>query len=98
MSTRSNRRWTAQEKLAILEAARQPGAMVSDVCRRHVIATAQFYLWEKQARQGALEALRPGPPGPKLQNQEGRLQAEVARLQLALGELALENLQLKKGR
>ena len=58
-STKNKRTWTAEEKWRILQEARQAGMAVSEVRRRHQLAPAQFYLWEKQAHQGALEALRP---------------------------------------
>ena len=37
MGSQSRRRWTAEEKLAIIEEARQAGQAVSEVCRRHGI-------------------------------------------------------------
>lgn len=98
MSTKTKRTWTAEDKLRILEEARQGGQAVSEVCRRHQIAATQFYLWEKQARQGALAALRPGARGRKPAPAEAHLEAEVERLRGAVMELALENLQFKKGR
>lgn len=97
MNTKSRRSWTAEDKLRILEEARQSGQAVSEVCRRHQIAATQFYLWEKQARQGALAALRPGSRGRKAAPAEVQLEAEVERLRTAVMELALENLQFKKG-
>jgi transposase len=54
MSAKKRRHWTAEEKLNILEEACQTPQTVSGVCRRHGIATGQFYAWEKKARQGAL--------------------------------------------
>jgi hypothetical protein len=39
---KSRRRWTAEEKLGIIEEARQTPQTVSGVCRRHGIATGQF--------------------------------------------------------
>jgi len=98
MSRRTKRAWSAEDKLRILEEARQGGQAVSEVCRRHQIAPAQFYLWEKQTREAALEALRPGARGRKPVPAELRLEAEVERLRTALAELTLENLAFKKGR
>ncbi len=40
-----------------MEEGRQSGATISEVCRRHQVAHAQFYRWERLARQGSLEAL-----------------------------------------
>ena len=98
MSRRNKRNWSAEDKLRILEEARQGGQAVSEVCRRHQIAPTQFYLWEKQAREGALAALRPGARGRKPIPAEVRLEAEVERLRTAVAELTLENLSFKRGR
>lgn len=97
MTTSSHRRWTAEEKLRILEEARHTGQTVSEVCRRHQIAPGQFYAWEKQARQGALEGLRNGSPGRKKPDPAPQLQAEIERLRDVIAEISAENLQLKRG-
>jgi transposase-like protein len=97
MASAQRRRWTAEEKLQVLEEARQAGGHVSEVCRRHQLAPGQFYLWERQARQGALQALRDGKRGRKPTDPTVRLQAEIDRLRVTVAELSTENLQLKKG-
>ena len=97
MSGKTRRSWPAEEKLRILEEARQTGQTVSEVCRRHQLSAAQFYLWERQAREGALTALRPQRPGRKGSDPTERLAAEVQRLRDALTEVTLENLSLKRG-
>lgn len=97
MTTRTRRHWTAEEKLRIIEEARQTPASVSEVCRRHGIAPGQFYTWEKQARQGALEALRNGKRGRKQRDPVVQLEAEIRRLRAVIAELSAENLELKKG-
>jgi transposase len=96
MGSQSRRRWTAEEKLAIIEEARQAGQTVSEVCRRHGIATGQFYTWEKKARQGALEGLRARKQ--KQSGRESQLKEEITRLRAVAAELSAENLELKKGR
>ncbi|NPV81909.1 MAG: transposase [Firmicutes bacterium] len=97
MSTSTRRQWTAEEKLKILEEARQTGQRISEVCRRYGIAIGQFYAWEKQARQGSLEALRNGKRGRKKKSLEAKFQAEIERLRAVITELSVENLALKKG-
>jgi transposase-like protein len=47
-----------EEKLRILEEARQPNTTVAEVLRRHQVDAATFYRWEKQAKEGMREALR----------------------------------------
>jgi transposase len=96
MGNQGRRRWTAEEKLAIIEEARQAGQTVSEVCRRHGIATGQFYAWEKKARQGALEGLWAGKR--KQSGREAQLKEEITRLRAVAAELSAENLELKKGR
>ena len=97
MSVKVRRHWSAEEKLQIIQEARQTEHTVSEVCRRHGLAVGQFYSWEKQARQGALEALHNGKRGRKRTNAEARLRAELERLRAVVTELSAENLQLKKG-
>ena len=60
MERNEGTRMSAEEKLKVVEEGRQSGATISEVCRRHQVSHAQFYRWERLARQGALEALRNG--------------------------------------
>lgn len=98
----SPRRWTAQQKLAILEEARQGGMQVSEVCRKHQIAPTLFYDWEKKMRKGALSELtarQTKPPGKARAPQRtlAEAEAEIARLKEVIAEIAEENLRVKKG-
>lgn len=97
MSTSTRRQWTAEEKLKIVEEARQTNQTVSEICRHYGIGTGQFYTWEKLVKQGSLEALRNGKRGPKETKAEMRLKTEVERLRIVIAELSVENLALKKG-
>jgi len=97
MGTQDRRQWTAEEKLRIIAEARQSGQTVSEVCRHHQVAPGQLYAWEKQARLGALEALRHSQRGRKLADPLAPFQAEVERLRAVISELSVENLQLKRG-
>jgi transposase len=91
------RQWTAEQKLKIIEEARQGGQSVSDVCRRHGISAGQFYDWEAQAKRGALQGLRQG--NRKLKGEDQNVQQqEIGRLHEVIAELSAENLALKKGR
>jgi transposase-like protein len=98
MANQNRRRWTAEEKLAIIEEARQTPQTVSEVCRHHGIAPGQFYAWEKEARQGALDALRSKRRGHKRGNREVQLETEGNRLRAVAAELSAENLEKKRGR
>ena len=98
MSSQKRRQWTAEQKLQIIEEARQTDATVSEVCRRHGIGTGQFYKWEKLAREGALDGLRAQKRGRKENIEVVRLENELQRLRVVVTELSAENLELKRGR
>ena len=48
------RRWTIEQKVAILDEASQPRASVSAVADRHGISRNLIYLWRRQAREGSM--------------------------------------------
>jgi transposase len=48
------RRWTAAEKLRIVEDSLAPGRSVAEVARRHDVHANQLHLWRRQARAGVL--------------------------------------------
>lgn len=52
------RRWSANEKLAVVMASLEPDAVVSEVARRFDVTRQQVYDWRRAARQGEL-----GTPG-----------------------------------
>lgn len=49
------RRWSDEERLAILSEAFSPGACVSRVAHRHGISTGLLYTWRRKLRDGAAE-------------------------------------------
>lgn len=50
------RRWTTEQKLAIVQETYEPDVTVSIVARRHGIQPNQLFAWRKLAAQGALTA------------------------------------------
>ncbi len=97
MDKKQGGRLSAEEKLRVVEEGRQSGVTISEVCRRHQVDHAQFYRWERIARQGALEALRNGARKSKNGKHEEWLMSEVNRLRVVVAELITENLTLKRG-
>lgn len=53
------RRWSDEEKLAILKETTLPGAIVAVVARRHGIGTGQLYTWRRQLLRGAMAGFVP---------------------------------------
>ena len=69
------RRWTRDEKARIVEETLAPGAVVSEVARRHGVAQSLLFTWRRLARRAApsgrdgsillpveIDAMAPPPP------------------------------------
>ena len=93
------RQFTVEEKVRILEEARQPNTTVAEVLRRHQIDPTTYYRWEKQAKEGMREALsrRPRRNGRARDHEVERLKAELDRKSRIIAEVVEENLELKRG-
>jgi transposase len=50
------RRWSAAEKLRIVEESLAPEARVTEVARRHDVHPNLLHLWRRQARTGTLSS------------------------------------------
>jgi len=87
---------TPQEKLRIINEVRVGGQPVSQVCRRHGIAPARFYEWEKRLNEAGPAGLKRDASNVTAQRLQ-ELEAENARLKAVIAEIAEENLKIKKG-
>jgi len=98
MARKPRRRFTVEEKLKILDEARQPQTTVAEVLRRHGLDAATYYRWERLAKAGMREALaeraRKGAGGER---EVERLRAELEQKRRIIAEVVEENLELKKG-
>ena len=57
------RRWSVDQKLAILREAFGPDGSVSATCQRHAVGSGMLYTWRRQALAGDLtRAKRTQPP------------------------------------
>jgi transposase len=56
----ARRRWTAEEKRAIVEASYEPGARVQEVAHCFEVSPAQIYSWRRQVADGTIERSRSG--------------------------------------
>lgn len=92
------RQHTAEEKLKILEEARQPGTTVAEVLRSHQLDATTFYRGERQAKEALREAFGQGRRrGADAKDREiERLQMELGRKSRVIAEVVEENLALKK--
>ena len=97
------RRWTIEEKVAILDEASQPRASITAVADRHGISRNLIYLWRRQAREGSMPGVTVsnGAQSPFVavqvadrsptQKAPQRLPVPVGRRRPGLIEIALSN-------
>jgi transposase len=84
------RRWTAEQKLGVIQEW-QGGLPVQEVARRHGVAASQIYGWRRNMERGLTER------GEMVsRSQVVALQKRVDELEKALGRKALEVDVLKK--
>lgn len=89
------RRWSTQEKAALVRRTYEPGMSVLLVARQEGVAASLLFQWRKLEREGALTAVSAGEsvvPASEL----AAARAEIAKLQRILGKKTLENEILKE--
>ena len=93
------RRLTADEKLKILEEARQPQTTLAEVLRRHQLDATTFYRWEKEAKAAMRAALGEKPRGraDDQAHEVERLKRDLDKKSRIIAEVVEENLALKRG-
>lgn len=98
MARKKARQLSADEKLRILEEARQPNTTVAEVLRRYQLDATTFYRWEREAKAGMRAALGGKQRGGDAKDRTiARLEAEVEKKSRIIAEVVEENLALKKG-
>ena len=88
-SVQRRRRWTAAEKVRIVEETFEPGMTVSLVARRHGVAPNQLFTWRRLVVEGALTAAGSGEQVVPASDYRA-LQSQVRELQRLLGKKTLE--------
>jgi len=88
-SVERRRRWTAEEKVAIVQETYAPGMSVSLVARRHGVAPNMVFRWRRLYAEGALSAVGAGEEVVPASEYKA-LQQQVRELQRLLGKKTLE--------
>jgi transposase len=84
------RRWSAEEKAAMVQETYAPGMSVSLVARRHGIGPNQLFRWRRLHAEGALSAVAAGETVVPASEYRA-LHSQVRELQRLLGKKTLEN-------
>jgi transposase len=56
------RRWSVDDKARFVEETLAPGAVVSEVARRHGLTPQQLFAWRRQARRSSVTSADPDSP------------------------------------
>ena len=84
------RRWSVDQKLAILAEAAQPGMSISYVARRHGISSSMVFGWRRRMTEGGKEAVR-ADDEVVAREQVRALEKRIRELERVLGKKTLEN-------
>ena len=84
------RRWSVDQKLAILAEAGQPGMSISYVARRHGISPSLVFGWRRRMAEGGKEAVR-ADDEVVARSEVRELQKRIRELERVLGKKTLEN-------
>jgi len=84
------RRWTADEKLAIVMEGLKDKKSVADICREHQVSQTLYYKWRDRFLEGGRKGLDHSGSG------EEAHRIEVEKLQRIIGKQAIQIEILKK--
>jgi transposase len=88
-SRQRRRRWSAAEKMRMVEESLEPGASVSLVARRHGVNPNQLFTWRRLAAHGAFTAAAAGEEVVPASDYRA-LQEQIRDLHRLLGKKTLE--------
>jgi transposase-like protein len=86
------RKWTAEEKIAIVLTGLKGEQSVAEICRQYQISQAQYYKWRDKFLEGGKNSLAYGAPSKK----EAMLKAEIEKMQKIIGKQTIYIEILKK--
>lgn len=84
------RRWSADEKLAMVRESFEPGKTVSMVARQHGVNPNQLFHWRKLYQDGSLSAVSAGEEVVPASELSDALK-QIRELQRLLGKKTMEN-------
>jgi transposase len=98
MPKKTRKRFTAQEKVAILRLHLLEQTPISDLCDQHGIHPTMFYRWQKEFFENGAAALEPRSRRPTdVKDQRiATLEQKLQRKHEVLSELMEEHIKLKK--
>ena len=87
----SSKKFTAEEKMAIVIEGLKGKKTVAQICREHGISQSQYYKWRDRFLQGGLNALESG-----YSSEVNKLQSKIEELERVIGKQTIIIETLKK--
>jgi len=84
------RRYSVDQKLAVLQEATQPGMTISYVARRHGISPSLIFGWRRRMTEGGKEAIR-ADDAVVARAEVRALERRIQELERVLGKKTMEN-------
>lgn len=78
------RKWTAEEKLAIVLEGLKEKRSISDICREHKISQTLYYKWRDKFLEAGKRGLQNGSPS------DSHYKADIEKLQKIIGKQAIQ--------
>jgi transposase-like protein len=85
------RKWSPEEKMAIVLEGIKGQKSIAEICREHQISQNLYYRWRDRFLEGGQKGLGPGTP-----DEAKALQAEIEKLQKIIGRQTIAIEALKK--
>lgn len=87
-------KFTPEQRAEIVLAVLEGRRAMAEICREHQVTTTSVYRWKDEFLAGGLAALK----GKARSHRERQLERELEEVRGVVGELALANYAMKKGR
>lgn len=87
-------RFTPEQRRDVVLALLEGRVSMAELCRQHQVSPTAIYRWKEQFLEGALAALQGTGPSQR----EKKMQSELEHMRGIVGDLALANYAMKKGR
>jgi len=83
------RRFTAAQKVAIVQASFEPGILAAEVARKYQVGLSTLIKWRKHAIEGSLMSVKDNKPAVPA-SEVKKLQKEIKQLRQLLGKKSLQ--------
>jgi transposase len=99
MQGRQRRRYTHEQKFQIVKEALTTDTTIADVCKKYAVVPSQFYRWQEDFFEGALNGLERKKSGPAFTAEKRKveqLEKDNQRMKDVIAEITSENITIKK--